>query len=186
MHDELTDTQTAGCHLGTDRSDLKEVYQVVIQRTSCMSLELTVATKSVKAGRQLHQSRQVCGFGSSHPRWKVEVVVPLVHNLVKECSPVTNTTPSDRTSSPKEELAKLLAKSGTADGKAQAEAIEAASRIQSDNIGHKLLSQMGLEGRPGAGVLWGGGGSPCVRQLGVWWGQERFGSRGPHRCQRGR
>ena len=63
---------------------------------------------------------------------------------------------------PKEELAKLLAKSGTADGKAQAEAIEAASRIQSDNIGHKLLSQMGWKEGEGLGASGGGLAAPVA------------------------
>ena len=53
---------------------------------------------------------------------------------------------------PKEELAKFLASSGSAEAKAQAEALEAAQRIQSDNIGHKLLSQMGWKEGQGLGA----------------------------------
>lgn len=61
---------------------------------------------------------------------------------------------------PKEELAKVLAKSGTKEGIAQAEAIEAASRIQSDNIGHKLLSQMGWKEGEGLGATGSGVAAP--------------------------
>ena len=44
---------------------------------------------------------------------------------------------------PEEEMAKFLAKSGNEDAKQQAAQIEQRSRIQADNIGHKLLSKMG-------------------------------------------
>ena len=63
---------------------------------------------------------------------------------------------------PKEELAKFLAASGSEEAKAQAEAIEAASRIQSDNIGHKLLSQMGWKEGQGLGAQGGGLAAPVA------------------------
>lgn len=44
---------------------------------------------------------------------------------------------------PEEEMAKFLAKSGNEEAKQQAAQIEQRSRIQADNIGHKLLSKMG-------------------------------------------
>lgn len=63
---------------------------------------------------------------------------------------------------PKEELAKFLAASGSDDAKAQAEAIEAASRIQSDNIGHRLLSQMGWKEGQGLGAQGAGLAAPVA------------------------
>ena len=63
---------------------------------------------------------------------------------------------------PKEQLQKFLAKSGSKEAQAQAEAIEAASRIQSDNIGHKLLSQMGWKEGQGLGSAGRGMAAPIA------------------------
>ena len=58
---------------------------------------------------------------------------------------------------PPEELAALLSKSGDAKAAAQAAALQKASQLGTDNVGHKLLSQMGWKegeglGRNAAGI----------------------------------
>ena len=53
---------------------------------------------------------------------------------------------------PAEELARLLAKGGDHLAKAQAAALERRNQIQSDNIGHKLLSKMGWKEGEGIGA----------------------------------
>lgn len=68
---------------------------------------------------------------------------------------------------PPEELAKFLAQSGSAEAKAQAEAIEASTRIQSDNIGHKLLSQMGWKEGQGLGSSGSGMAAPVAASMGM-------------------
>ena len=67
---------------------------------------------------------------------------------------------------PQEELAKFLAKSGSEEAKAQAEALEAASRIQSDNVGHRLLSQMGWKEGQGLGAQGKGMAAPVAAASG--------------------
>lgn len=74
---------------------------------------------------------------------------------------------------PQQELAKFLAKGGSKEAQAQADAIEAASRIQSDNIGHKLLSKMGWKEGQGLGATGSGAAAPVTANAGV--GSERRG-----------
>lgn len=63
---------------------------------------------------------------------------------------------------PPEELAKLLAKGGDKVAAAQASAIEEASKISSDNIGHKMLAQMGWKEGSGLGAQASGIAAPIV------------------------
>ncbi|KAK9915471.1 hypothetical protein WJX75_009690 [Coccomyxa subellipsoidea] len=53
---------------------------------------------------------------------------------------------------PPEELAKLLAKSGSETAKAQAAALEEAQKIQADNVGHRMLQAMGWREGQGLGA----------------------------------
>lgn len=53
---------------------------------------------------------------------------------------------------PLEELAKLLAKSGSETAKAQAAALEEAQKIQADNVGHRMLQAMGWREGQGLGA----------------------------------
>ncbi|EIE22279.1 hypothetical protein COCSUDRAFT_55975 [Coccomyxa subellipsoidea C-169] len=53
---------------------------------------------------------------------------------------------------PPEELAKLLSKSGSETGKAQAAALEEAQKIQADNVGHRMLQAMGWREGQGLGA----------------------------------
>lgn len=59
---------------------------------------------------------------------------------------------------PEDEMAKFLAKSGNEEAKQQAARIEQRSRIQADNIGHKLLSKMGWK----EGEALGSGAAPAI------------------------
>lgn len=53
---------------------------------------------------------------------------------------------------PPEELARVLSKSKSSVAKAQSEALEEASKIKEDNIGHKLLQKMGWKEGEGLGA----------------------------------
>lgn len=53
---------------------------------------------------------------------------------------------------PPEELARMLSKSKSSTAKAQSEALEEASKIKEDNIGHKLLQKMGWKEGEGLGA----------------------------------
>lgn len=57
---------------------------------------------------------------------------------------------------PPEELARLLAQSGSETAQAQAAALEEQQRIQADNVGHRMLQAMGW--REGQGLGQGGRG----------------------------
>ena len=53
---------------------------------------------------------------------------------------------------PPEEMARLLAQSGSETAKAQAAALEEAQRIQADNVGHRMLQAMGWKEGQGLGA----------------------------------
>ena len=67
---------------------------------------------------------------------------------------------------PPEEMARLLAQSGSETAKAQAAALEEQQRIQADNVGHRMLQAMGW--REGQGLGQGGRGiaAPITAQGG--------------------
>ncbi len=53
---------------------------------------------------------------------------------------------------PPEEMARLLAQSGSETAKAQAAALEEQQRIQADNVGHRMLQAMGWKEGQGLGA----------------------------------
>ncbi|CAL8468756.1 g8296 [Coccomyxa elongata] len=63
---------------------------------------------------------------------------------------------------PQEELAKLLAKSGSETAKAQAAALEEAQKIQADNVGHRMLQAMGWREGQGLGASASGIAAPIA------------------------
>ncbi len=63
---------------------------------------------------------------------------------------------------PQEELAKLLAKSGSETAKAQAAALEEVQKIQADNVGHRMLQAMGWREGQGLGASASGIAAPIA------------------------
>ena len=63
---------------------------------------------------------------------------------------------------PQDELAKVLAKSGDVGAQEHAKRIEEQSKIQPDNIGHKLLSKMGWKEGSGLGASASGMAAPIA------------------------
>ena len=84
----------------------------------------------------------------------------LGEKTVKQAAKTEHIGPQDFI--PQEELAKLLAKSGSETAKAQAAALEEAQKIQADNVGHRMLQAMGWREGQGLGASASGIAAPIA------------------------